>query len=98
MVGPDMKEVSLKDPEITGYENIRVDNGLLDHLCKHAENVIGVADCYIFGEDITITFEDCSGKDFIDLLKSVEDYGIDLGKVQVRADGDGWVVVDLIAE
>lgn len=96
MAKSDLKEKNIVKTEIKDKKEDVHSSGLLDYICKHAGNALGNADCYTFGEDVTISFEDCSGNDFLDLLKSVEDYGIDLENVQVHSDGDGWIAVDLI--
>ncbi|MFO7968257.1 MAG: hypothetical protein R6U44_11725 [Archaeoglobaceae archaeon] len=96
MVKSDMKEIS---PENNGSMDKNKDknaNDMLDYLCWRVENLTKNADCYTFGEDLTISFEDCSGVDFLDLLRSVEDYGIDLENIQIHTDGDGWIAVDVI--
>lgn len=92
----DAKETKIEHTGLRDEKKDGVTNDLLDFLSSHSESIVANADCYIFGEDITITFEECSGKELLDLINSVEDYGIDLENVQVHADGDGWISVDLI--
>lgn len=96
MVRSDMKEIS-SDSRVDENEN-NCASELLDYLCRCVGDLTRNADCYPVGEDLTIIFEDCSGSDFLDFLRFVEDYGIDLENVQIHSDGDGWVAVDLIIE
>ncbi len=96
MVKSKMKEIRTESSVLEDENKDKGANDLLDYLCRRVENLTDNADCYTFGEDLTITFEDCDGKDFFDLLRSVEDYGIDLENVQVHTDGDGWIAVNLI--
>lgn len=96
MVKSDAKEVSSENSRLEDENNNNSVSDLLDYLCRSVESLTANADCYTFGEDVNITFEECNGKDFLDLLKTVEDYGIDLENVQIHTDGDGWIAVDLI--
>ncbi len=96
MVKSDTKELNPEESKVVDKNENNIANDLLDYLCRRLENLTGNADCYTFGEDTTITFEDCSGKELLDLLKLVDDYGVDLENVQVHTDGDGWISVDLI--
>lgn len=96
MVKSESKELRPENSSVVDKTENIDSNDLLDYLCRRVPNLTENADCYPMGEDLTVIFEDCTGSDFLELLGSVEDYGIDLENVQIHTDSDGWVAVDLI--
>jgi len=84
--------------ELNDIEHVKKEGefwGLLEYLCKHADSIMNRADWYEFSSDLVIEIEECIGADMLKFLKAVEEYGIDMERVQIYSD-DGWVTISLM--